>query len=384
MTRRLTIITEVIAPYRIPVFNALAEHPEIDLHVIFLAETDPSQRQWLVYKNEIKFSYEILPSWRRRMRKQSLLVNWGVIAALRHAAPDVILCGGYNYLASWRALSWARDNDVPFVLWVESTAKDQRCNGARIEALKRKFIQQCTAFIVPGRASLEYVRRYGVLPRQIFVAPNAVDTHFFAQHAESVRRDPATHRKILDVPARFFLFAGRLVPEKGIFDLLDAYNMLSPEIRREVALVLVGDGPSRAEISRRAAAIKCGRVRIPGFAQRERLASFYALAETFVFPTHTDPWGLVVNEAAACGLPLITSDAAGCVPDLMEDHWNGRVIPARDIAQLALAMEELARDAELRTVMGGRSRDRVHQYSPQACAAGIAEGVLSWQAVLHG
>ncbi len=313
MRRRLTITTEIIAPYRIPVFNALAEHPEIDLHVIFLAETDPTQRQWLVYKNEIRFSYEVLPSWRRRMRKQSLLVNWGVTAALRRAAPEVIVCGGYNYVASWRALSWARDNEIPFLLWVESTAKDQRYNSIRIEALKRKFIQQ----------------------------------------------------------------------EKGIFDLLEAYAMLPPELRQQVALVLVGDGPSRAEISRRAAAIKCGLVRIAAFAQREQLASYYALAETFVFPTHTDPWGLVVNEAAACGLPIIASDAAGCVPDLLEDHRNGRVIPAHDIAQLAMAMEELASDAQLRAVMGQRSRDRVHQYSPQACAAGVAEGVLSWEAVLH-
>ncbi len=383
MTRRLTIITEIIAPYRIPVFNALAEHPEIDLHVIFLAETDPTQRQWLVYKNEVRFSYEVLPSWRRRMRKQNLLVNWGVTAALRRAAPEVIVCGGYNYVAFWRALSWARDNEIPFLLWVESTAKDQRYNSIRIEALKRKFIQQCTAFIVPGRASLEYVREYCVSAQRIFVAPNAVDTHFFARHSEKVRRDPGTHRKILNLPARFFLFAGRLVPQKGIFDLLEAYAMLPPALRHQVALVLVGDGPSRAEISRRAAAIKCGLVRIAAFAQREQLASYYALAETFVFPTHTDPWGLVVNEAAACGLPIIASDAAGCVPDLLEDHRNGRVIPAHDIAQLAMAMEELASDAQLRAVMGQRSRDRVHQYSPQACAAGVAEGVLSWEAVLH-
>ena len=383
MRRRLTIITEIIAPYRIPVFNALAEHPEIDLHVIFLAETDPTQRQWLVYKNEVKFSYEVLPSWRRRMRKQNLLVNWGVTAALRRAAPDVIVCGGYNYVAFWRALSWARDNEIPFLLWLESTAKDHRYKSTTIEALKKNFMQQCSAFIVPGKASLGYLRQHGISAQQIFVAPNAVDTHFFAHHAEKVRHDPDTHRTILDVPARFFLFAGRLVPEKGIFDLLEAYAMLPPELRQQVAMVLVGEGPSRAEISRRAAAIKCGLVKIAGFAQREQLASYYALAETFVFPTHTDPWGLVVNEAAACGLPVIASDVAGCVSDLLEDRWNGRVIPAHDIAQLAIAMGELASDAELRAVMGGRSRDRVHQYSPQACAAGIAEGVLSWEAVLH-
>src|SRR5207253_9868464 len=194
---------------------------------------------------------------------------------------------------------------------------------------------------------------------------------------------PGTISKKSTQTALFFLFAGRLLPDKGIFDLLEAYAMLPPALRHQVALVLVGDGPSRAEISRRAAAIKCGLVKIAGFAQREQLASYYALAETFVFPTHTDPWGLVVNEAAACGLHIIASNVPGCVPDLLEDHWNGRVIPAHDIAQLAIAMEELASDAKLRAVMGQRSRDRVYHYSPQACAAGIAEAVLSWEAVLH-
>jgi len=381
--RRLAIITEIIAPYRIPVFNALAEHPEIDLHVIFLAETDSTQRQRVVYKDEIRFSYEVLPSWRRRLRKQNLLVNWGVTAALRRAAPDVIVCGGYNYVASWRSLSWARDAGVPFLLWVESTAKDQRRNRSRIEALKKRFMQECSGFIVPGKASFEYVRKFGISPPKIFVAPNAVDTQFFTRRAGEARRDAAAHCKALDAPSRFFLFAGRLIPEKGIFDLLDAYAMLPPELRREIALVLVGDGPARAELSRRAAGIAPGLVKLAGFAQREQLASYYALAETFVFPTHTDPWGLVVNEAAACGLPIIASDAAGCVPDLVEDRWNGRVVPAHDVAQLAIAMEELASNAEARAVMSQRSRDRIHQYSPQACAAGIADGVLSWEAALH-
>ena len=77
MSRRVVIITEIIAPYRIPVFNALAQHDGIDLHVIFLAENDRTQRQWLVYKDEIRFSYQVLPSWRRRVGRHSLLAELG-------------------------------------------------------------------------------------------------------------------------------------------------------------------------------------------------------------------------------------------------------------------------------------------------------------------
>ncbi len=78
MKRRLVMLTEIIAPYRIPVFNALAEREDVDLHVIFLSETDHSMRQWRVYSEEIRFSYEVLPSWRKRLGKYNILVNQSV------------------------------------------------------------------------------------------------------------------------------------------------------------------------------------------------------------------------------------------------------------------------------------------------------------------
>src|ERR1035438_2597723 len=124
MTRRLVIITEIISPYRIPLFNALAHNGGVDPHLIFLAETDPNLRQWRVYKEEIGFSYEVLPSWRKRVGKYNVLWNRGLARALRSTSPDAILCGGYNYLASWQALLWARLHNVPFLLWSESTVQD--------------------------------------------------------------------------------------------------------------------------------------------------------------------------------------------------------------------------------------------------------------------
>ena len=131
MKTRLTLITEIIAPYRIPVFNALAARADTDLHVVFLAENDASLRQWLVCKDEIRFPYEVLPSLRCRLRGQNLLLNWGVTRALAAFRPQVILCGGYNYPASWQAAYWAKRERVPFLLWVESTSADLRRRSRR-------------------------------------------------------------------------------------------------------------------------------------------------------------------------------------------------------------------------------------------------------------
>lgn len=376
MSVSVVLITEIIAPYRIPVFNALARHRDLDLHVIFLAENDPTRRQWRIYKNEIGFSYEVLPSYRRRIANQNLLLNWGLTAALRKCAPAAIVCGGYNYLASWISRAWAHRHRVPFFTWVESNGRDIRRHGEWAELLKRKFLRGCAGYVVAGHSSFEYLRIFNLPREKTFTAPNAVDTDFFARRSNAARRDPKACRQF-QLPERFFLFVGRLVAEKGIFDLVRAYSLLPASVREDIALVIAGDGPARSQLAQAATRITPGAIHFAGFVQREDLPTYYAGADAFVFPTHSDAWGLVVNEAMACGLPVICSSAAGCVENLVQDQWNGRVVPPRAAAQLAEAMLELATDAALRAAMGERSRERIAEHSPEACAAGIAAAVLS-------
>jgi glycosyltransferase involved in cell wall biosynthesis len=375
MKHRLVIITEIIAPYRIPVFNALAQHPGIDLKVIFLAKTDPSTRLWRVYADEIHFAHEILPSWRTRVQKYNLLLNRKVVDALRRANPDTIVCGGYNYLASWLALRWAKLNHVPFLLWCESTANDNRSGHRVVESLKKNFFDNCDGCIVPGTAAERYARQMGTSPERIFNAPNAVDNDLFASRANDARQHASGIKAEFNLPERYFLFAGRLVKSKGIFELLEAYASLDEDLRSQVGLVFAGDGSLRPELEHIAKSIRPGAIRFVGFLQRDELASYYGLADCLVFPTHSDPWGLVVNEAMACGLPVICGQTAGCAADLVRS--NGRLIDSRDVGQLARAMEELAADANSRRQMSRNSLKIIRNYSPEICAAGIAQAALA-------
>jgi len=377
MTHRIAILTEIIAPYRIPVFNALAKHEAIDLNVIFLSETDPTLRQWRVYKDEICFSYEVLSSWRFRAGRTHVLLNAGLSASLKRFSPEALICGGYNYIASWQALMWARRRGVRFGLWSESNAQDARALRKPVESLKTRFLKRCDGFVVPGKSAFEYLRSLGAPAERIFVAPNAVDNIFFAAQAEKVKRNPAAFREKFGLPRRFILFVGRLVPEKGVFDLLQAYAKLERGLRSEVGLVFAGDGVSGGELAQRAKRISPGTVCFPGFAQREDLAGLYALAETLVLPTHSDPWGLVVNEAMACGLPIVVSSMAGCSADLVEDGWNGYVVPPRDAEKLSVAINSLVRQPELKQQMSTHSSERIRNYSPGACADGLAAAALS-------
>ena len=371
-TVRVALLTEIISPYRIPVFNALARQKGIELQVIFLAETDPTQRHWLVYKDEIDFSYEVLPAWRRRWGRWHILLNSGVWSALERFRPNSILCGGYNYPAFWQALAWAKFHSTHFAAWIESTSQDQRHPNVFAEFMKRWFARNCGSLAVPGKSSFDYVRSMGVPAERIHKAPNAVDIQRFAALAHAAREQGDQCRTDLGLPSKYFLYAGRIIPEKGVFHLLEAYTQLAPELRSEVGLVFVGEGTAKNELMKRVAAVCPGSVVFPGFAQRDQLAAFYALAVALIFPTLSDPWGLVVNEAMACGLPIIASDVAGCTADLVQNGVNGYVIPAANVGKLEEAMAALARDPQLASRMGQHSARLIEGFSPECCAAGLA------------
>jgi glycosyltransferase involved in cell wall biosynthesis len=377
LARRVAIITEIIAPYRIPVFNALAQREGIDLHVVFLSENDPGLRQWRVYKTEIGFAYEVLPYWRRRFGRYHVLMNRGVTGALGRIKPDVVLCGGYNYLASWMAAGWARSHKVPLLLWSESTVSDQRRGYRLVEFVKKRFLSRCQAFVVPGKSSFHYLQDLAIQGQNIYVAPNAVDVQLFSQIADEARDNKSEVQARHNLPSRYFLYVGRLVRAKGVFELLDAYAQLDRKIRGEMGLVFVGDGESRNALMRRAAKISPGILQFFGFMHREQLPQIYALADALIFPTHSDTWGLVVNEAMSCGLAVIASSVAGCVADLVTDGWNGFVVQPGQPDGLASAMARLAVDSQYRTQMGSRSRARVQAYSPAAWAEGMVQAVES-------
>ena len=377
MSRQLVLLTEIIAPYRIPLFNALAMRPEVDLHVIFLSETDPSLRQWHVYKDEIRFSYEVLPSFRKRVAGFNMLLNRGVASALDHAGAEVILCGGYSYVASWSTMFWAKSHRVPLLLWSESNAQDSRGGHMVVEFLKSLFLKRCDRFVVPGRSARQYLVSHGVQDGLIYTAPNAVDNNLFAKAALLACNDAPALRQRLQLPGRYFLFVGRLVKEKGVFELLGAYAKLDERLRSLIGLVLVGEGPVKPALQEHAANIAPGHVLFAGFAHKEQLPAYYALAEMLILPTYTDTWGLVVNEGMACGLPVILSRAAGCADDLVEDNWNGVLIPPENESALVTVMERLATQNDVRLKMSANSRERIAQYSPEHWANGIVQAVGS-------
>src|SRR5205085_3068871 len=143
---------------------------------------------------------------------------------------------------------------------------------------------------------------------------------------------------------------GRLAPEKGHELLVRA--VASAQGARLV-LVLGGAGQQEESLARLARSLGV-RLVLAGDLSADRVADTYVAADVFALLSWHEPWGVVVNEAAASGLPLVLSDRVGAARDLLRDGENGFLVPAGDVDAAAAAITRLADDPELRGTFGGR------------------------------
>jgi glycosyltransferase involved in cell wall biosynthesis len=302
--------------------------------------------------------------------------------ALERDQPDAVAVAGYVRPECLAALSWARRRGRIAILMSESGA----CDRPRIwwkETIKSRRVRRFDAALVGGPRHRDYLVELGFPAHRIALGYNAVDNAAFAARAEAARRVPHADRTL--PPRPFFLCVARFVSEKNLPALIQAFGRYrrpaDPGSRWD--LVLCGDGPEAAVIDQaiRAEGL-ADAVHRPGFLQAEELAPFHASAGAFVLPSLSEPWGLVVNEAAACGLPLLVSDRAGCVETLVPDPpgtTGWRFNPA-DLTAVAAALGRMAAATEAeRTAMGRRAAETVAQWGPDRFAAGMIEAVAMAQ-----
>jgi glycosyltransferase involved in cell wall biosynthesis len=345
---RIVLLTEIPAPYRIPLFNALARQADIDLRVLFLSRNDP-RRDYPVYEGEMHFDWDVLPGRDVVLSGRWLVVNVGTRRAIRRLDPNLVLTGGWNQPAYWSALT----AQPPTVVWVESTGRDERRGRGPAEWAKRLAIRRAAAFLVPGSASRAYLRSLGVPNTKIAVAPNAADVEIFA--AVSTNRRPENDRCT-------FVCVSRFSPEKGVDVLARAADGVDADV------LLVGDGPDEKRIRD----VAPRNVTFAGRVERDRLPDWYARADAFVMPSRSETWGIAMNEAAAAGLPLIATDAPGAAYDLIDEGVNGYRVPVDDVPALRNALARVAADPGWRATAGARTLELARAYTPEAWATAVA------------
>jgi glycosyltransferase involved in cell wall biosynthesis len=217
-----------------------------------------------------------------------------------------------------------------------------------------------------GEDGARYARSYGADPARILRVPHSIAAAHFSAEAETARGRRQQVRAELGLRGTAFLYAGRLLYGKGLDTLLDAYRDLRGE-GADATLVLAGDGRDDERLRRRARVENIPDVVFAGFREGLDLVALYRAADVFVFPTLGDAYGLVVEEAMASGLPVVTSSAVGEIRSRVREGETGYVVPTGDAHAFRDRMSALL-DPGVRRRLGDAARAWVSDRTPEVWA----------------
>jgi 1,2-diacylglycerol 3-alpha-glucosyltransferase len=302
-------------------------------------------------------------------------IGKAVINALNAERPDVVVCPGWHYAESLAAARWCRRNRKIAILMSESGRHDSQRWWWR-ELIKRLRLRLFDAALVGGSVHAAYLVELGMSHDRIAFGHNVVDNVHFARGAEYAHSHASQIRRELGLPERYILASGRFVPDKNFSHLLQTYRRYQEENDDPLPLVICGDGLLQADLHALADTLYISQsIHWPGFVQYEVLPYYYGLADYFVIPSMIEPWGLVVNEAMASGLPILVSNRCGCAPDLVQEGVNGFTFDPTDVHQLAALLARMGElEGEL-PQLGQASRQIISHWGPDRFAQGL------WQAI---
>lgn len=375
---KLGILATHPIQYHAPLFRELAGREGVDLTVYFAHRPTPAE-QGEGFGVAFAWDVDLLSGYQHHFLANVArhpAQGFGgydtpeIAAIIARENFDVFIIHGWNNRSCWQAFLACWRTGTRLAVRSDSQLPQGRMSAARRlkQAAKRllypHFIRRFDLCLPYGQRSAEYFRHYG--GRRIAIAPHFVDNDWFASQAALLAPRRAELRRQWGIPedAYCFLFCGKFIAKKRPLDLLQALDLLCREPLAPGAphLLMVGSGELLDQCRSYAAARNLP-VTFAGFLNQGEITQAYVAADCLVLPSESETWGLVVNEALACGLPVIVSDACGCVPDLIEPGGAGYAYPCKEVAALA-----------------GRMRQMENVISPGACGDAIAKQLEKFSA----
>ena len=283
---------------------------------------------------------------------------------------DLVVMPGYDRFEYWTMLTACILLRRKRAVFCDSTTYDRPKQRWK-EVAKGLYFRRCDGLFCYGARSKEYISSYGVDPCKIktrvqaAALPHAYDPaaiiKFYEQH-EGLSNKPS------------LLYVGRLSKEKGLVDLFSAFELFLKETPN-AKLSLVGEGPLKVFLKERVRELGLeSSVEFLGTKNLEEIASLLLNSTAMILPSHSEPWGLVVNEALSYGCPVVVSDVCGCVPELVRDGVSGYRYPVGDVQALACALISVASMSQTRLAVAKRCLEVIAQYTPEVAASQILDG----------
>lgn len=333
---RIGIIVSHPVQYYVPLYRRLVEQREFEVRVFYtwhggseavLDRGFGKKFAWDIPLTE-GYPYEVVPNVSSEPGTHHFrgLQNPELLSRVLAWKPDVVHLTGYPYASHLQAMRGLASQGVPVLFRGDSHLLDDR-RGWKwwlTRAVLRRVYRWPAAFLCVGLANRAYYQACGVPTEKLFACPHSIEVERFAEPREQWEADALRWRSELGVRAgeRVLLYAGKLEPKKRPLELMQAFLHEAPQ---EWRLLVLGDGQLGSQVQS-LARLHPARIMTLPFQNQSRMPAVYRLGDLFVLPSaYAETWGLAVNEALACGRPVLVSDRVGCAADVVRPGRNGMI-----------------------------------------------------------
>lgn len=336
---------------------------QTSLNEITRANLGPVDRSIHQYNYQVLVDdyYENIPNTTRARK----MLYW-----VRKFKPDVVNVSGYYEPAMNIIIFYCRMVGIKVIISVDSTEEDKP-NIWWKEAIKRFVVNRAQGFFCYGSKAAEYMFKFGVKPDQILLENNAVDNQTIASIYQEAYQNREVEKEKYDLRPYNFIYTGRLMAIKNVDNLLLAFSKLKT---KDWGLVILGDGAEGEKLRKYVVDNNLEGVRFIEGQAWYNVPKFMALGDVFVLPSYSEPWGLVVNEAMICEMPVIVSNKCGSSHDLVKNGENGYTFNPYDTEELVGIMQKFVDDLDIIKVFGKVSKEIIKKYSPDQVAQEMYAG----------
>ena len=340
----IAIITNMVAPYRVPLFRALAKHEGVEQLTVLVCADRESDRQWTVH-HDASFAVRKLRGHTIERsaggdRRRIVHLRWEVLTWLWWHRPDRVLIGDASW-TSYLATVACRLARLKYWVWSEITPASKVNEGLTARA-RRWMYRGARGCIAASQEAQRFLMSQGVPVARIHQATNAIDHDALQAEAARLRPHARFIRQELGITegAFVFLFVGQLISRKRVIETMAELEKAAAS--RPIHFVVAGDGPLEGALRHQAEACEHLKVSFAGYVENESLWRLYAAADSLILLSDDEPWGMVISEALAFGLPFLASSSVAAAVEFQ--HLGRLTMQDKDLIDIVFAHVKAGHD----------------------------------------
>ena len=356
---KILFSTSSLVPYRVNWLDELGKYADVDVY--YLMENDNERNaEWCSMRPK-NCKYTLLKS--KKFPKLGE-VSFGFVKVLKkHLREyDLVLLDGYGFTSQMINIRYLNKKKIPYVVNIDGMVPSDKKKGLT-EKLKRKIISNIPYFVCGSKKTNELLMEYGSKEERIFNHP------FTSLYEREIMSTIASDEEKNELREKLGITEKKVIISVGRFSYLNGYGKgydvllrAAQKLDKDIGWYIVGGQPNE-EFARLTKESGLTNFHYIDFKKKDELLKYYRASDLFVLMTVSDVWGLVVNEAMACGLPVITTDKCMAGLDLVEEGVNGHIIAVGDDEALKEKVESMFADEQKLKKAGEKSLKIIKEYT---------------------